>query len=136
MKIDSYLLSAPVNGSRMWVFPVCVILAAFVAIGSEITIRRSGYIVVRRRARALRSIALFLLLLGSAYLGARALKVDFLSWRLWMYLILAVTLVRGVVWAISLRSLTHDKVVETQARRKQSYFRKRANRPSRRRKRS
>jgi hypothetical protein len=136
MKLTTYLFSAPVNGSRAWIFSVCVILAALIAVAAEIVVRRSGYIVVRRRARALRSIALFVALCGAAYLAARALKVDFFNWRIWMYLIFVVTFVRGAGWVLSLRSLAHDKVVETQARQKQSYFRKRTNHSTRRRRRS
>lgn len=135
MSLSSYFFATPTTGSQFAAFIALIGLFYTVAIIAAVIVRRSGFIVVRRRARRMRSFMLTGAMLGTVYILARSLKIDVLSWRIWMYAILGYVAVRLVIWTLELRSLEHDKVVERQARQTQSYFRKRNGRPTRRKRR-
>jgi hypothetical protein len=135
MKLSSYLFAAPSNGPYLTWIIVLVVLFALVAVAATIGVRRSGFIVIRRRLRRLRTISATTATLLAVYVIARLSSIGLLSWRIWLYTILVLTTARLVVWGVTWRSAAHDKVVERQARQKQAYFRKQGKRPAKRRKR-
>lgn len=123
MTAASYLFSSPAAGA-LPVFWILAAVAVVLGLAAFIAIRRSGSAPFRRRARVLQSISWWGAALLGLSLAAGAIGLNFLTSRLWLYLILAITAVRFGRWLINLRSLGHDQVVERERRRKQSYFKR------------
>ncbi len=129
----SYVFAVPQNGRFAGWLLGFLIVVVIATIAAHVISRRGNYVVVRRRARELRSICLGLVVPAVAYAVARAERWDVLSWRLWMYALLAVFVARLVPWLLRVRRLSSDQVEERQRRRKESYFRTSKRRPNRRR---
>lgn len=134
--VSAYLFTPPQNGEYLGALVVLVVVVFMVALIAWVVAARSGYAVVRRRARKLRAICLGFAALGVIYLVARYRHVGVLELRVWLYLLLVVLATRLTGWVLTLKSLTHDKVEENQRKRKNIYFKKqRRQRPAKRRRR-
>ena len=122
--VSAYLFAIPQDGQYLVAVPILAGLLLLAGLLAGFPVNRGRFNAVRRRARKFRAIAVLSAILLGFYALARYADIPALEWRVWLYLILLLTVVRLAVWGLSLRSLQLDKVEEQQTRRRQSYFKR------------
>lgn len=132
MDLRAYFFAPPEDGAYLGILVGAFVLFALASLAAWVMSGRAEYAASRRRARQLRSIALWAGIPGILYLLARQHDASFLELRIWLWLILAVFAGRLLLWSLRFRELAADKVDERQARRKKDYFKPRTRKSKRR----